>query len=111
MEEKASMNKHGGSRKVQSWEEKLLLLEDEEIHTFLAGATCDCKCNCFNAIRELKEYGIDMIRDLREARLAGKCVGAPNMCTLSWRRCHLNCHLFQQKFQLDFHPRGGENVF
>ena len=62
---------------------------------------------------ELKEYGVDMIRDLREARLAVTCVGGP-ICVLYLGDAAISTAIYlfqQQKFQLNFHPRGGENVF
>ena len=63
--------KHGGSRKVLTWEEKLACCERSTIVAFVAKATCNCKQNCFEKIRVLDEKGYEMLQKLREDRLSG----------------------------------------
>lgn len=90
---------HGGTRKVLSWEQKLELLEDDIIVAFVDTATCGCKLNCMQKIRDLQHDGVGMVHELRGARLAGLCFHNP-CCTTPNRhesiasyRLILNCHL------------------
>jgi len=73
MASSSSNKSHGGSRKVMSWQEKLVSLESETIISFVAArATWHCCGNkCMAKIKELQDDGVQMIRTLREARLAG----------------------------------------
>ena len=63
--------KHGGSRKKLTWCEKLATAQKHVVVEFLATTSCGCSCNCISTINELGEKGVEMVQDLRNARLAG----------------------------------------
>lgn len=64
--------KHGGSRSVLCWQEKLSQIDESAIIAFLAKFNCGCKRNCSDKIRAMGEIDcVKMIRDLRTARMTG----------------------------------------
>ena len=71
--EPRSKPKHGGYRKRLTWQDKMALAEPEAVRTFIASATCACGENCFEKVRSRGEQGIQLVCDLRDARVAGMC--------------------------------------
>ena len=63
--------KRGGSRKIMTWQEKLTLAEKETVTCFLGKTTCGCANQCLQKIVSLGDAGVEMICNLRDARLAG----------------------------------------
>ena len=96
--EQECKGKHGGSRSKLCWQDKLALLEDDTIQDFLSNATCGAKCECFKKLRAHPE-AFSVIKDLREARLAGEYYFYHAL-----PRRHR--HLCQRQFFVGFHPRG-----
>ena len=96
-----SSKKHGGVRKMQTWEEKLGQLEPVVVAQCIATSTCECGKNCMNKVKALGTRGIEVITEMREERLAGTfsisklyCTGGCANTTLlimylhKSRRCH-----------------------
>ena len=54
-----------------SWQDKLALKEPDAIETFLQENNCGCANNCINKIAEFGEQGINMLCQVRGARLSG----------------------------------------
>ena len=70
--EKIAKGKHGGSRRVLCWEEKLQCLDRNAIVNFIATVTCGCKRDCGEKIRNLEESeAVAILNSLRSARLQG----------------------------------------
>lgn len=68
-------SKHGGSRKVLCWQDKLALCEEDTILEFISTAECGNKCKCFDKLRAMRqETCVQVVRDLRERRISGKCI-------------------------------------
>lgn len=82
-------SKHGGSRSVLCWQDKLALCDETVISEFIATAECQSKCQCFDKIRALaKDDGMQVVRAIREARVAGTSILFPKIvATLgdTWR--------------------------
>ena len=57
-----------------SWEEKLTVVQPEIVQDFVAKTICGCKCKCMDKVRKLGEPGLDVIANLREARLSGSYI-------------------------------------
>ena len=70
--ESKQVKKHGGSRKVLTWQEKLELANKHVVRSFLASKECGCDRNCIIKINKCKEAGVEMVANLRDARFAGK---------------------------------------
>lgn len=67
-------SKHGGSRSILCWQDKLALCDENVILEFIATSKCMKKCKCFDKVRALGEdKAMQVIRGLREARMGGTC--------------------------------------
>ena len=72
--------KHGGSRSVLCWQDKLAQMGEGVILLFLSEFDCGCKALCGNKIRAMGEtHAVEMIRNLRTARLSGYIINRHNM--------------------------------
>ena len=69
--EKKTYRKHGGSRKMASWQEKLSACEPDAIRRFLPTATCACGDKCFDKVRGLENEGVMLIHKLRDDKCSG----------------------------------------
>ena len=68
-------SKHGGSRSVLCWQDKLALCDENVILEFIQTAKCMNKCKCFDKVRALgKDKAMDVVRGIREARMGSKFI-------------------------------------
>ena len=81
--------KHGGSRPVLCWQDKLALCDKNVILKFISTAECQNKCKCFDKLRALdQDVALQVVCGIREGRVAGmsilfhKVVATP---TTAWR--------------------------
>jgi len=63
--------KHGGSRTVLTWEQKLTQLDPDVICHFVANANCKCAGNWMQKVRDLGQQALSIVSKLREERLSG----------------------------------------
>lgn len=77
----AEQHKHGGYRKMLTWEEKMTIVEPANVTKFIGSAIVGCECDCMKKIQQLGEQGSRVVTELRESRLAGNA-------THSWARTH-----------------------
>ena len=94
--EASRKRKHGGSRKVLTWQEKLSLCESDVVEEFLASASCKCGKNCFLKLAAVAHDSVKIICALRSSKTAGnnpnpnpKCT-QPHLHKTASRR--INCH-------------------
>jgi len=66
--------KHGGARKMLTWQEKLALVDNNIIAAFIQRFQGSCKCKGIERIAALGQAGINMVLNLRDARMAGMCM-------------------------------------
>ena len=64
--------KHGGSRPVACWQDKLALCDKNVILKFISTAECQNKCKCFDKVRALgRDVALQVVCGIREGRVAG----------------------------------------
>ena len=66
--------KRGASRNRKSYGDKLLCLEMDRIEVFLRETRCACGQDCLLKVYDKGVPGQDVIRELRTARFASKCL-------------------------------------
>ena len=66
-----SKRRHGGARKKLTWQEKLALVDKQVVQDFILQHEDTCGCKGIDRIMTLGEAGIQMVMNLRDARMAG----------------------------------------
>ena len=92
--ETLSKPKHGGSRQKITWEDKLSQLDRDRIRDFLCSKSCGRACKCIYKLMNMGDKGVDIVFELRQARLAGKQITmnagkirGKNECFTMLRQC------------------------
>ena len=66
-----SKRRHGGARKKLTWQEKLALVDKQVVQDFILQHAGTCTCKGIERIMALGEAGIQMVVNLRDARMTG----------------------------------------
>ena len=72
-----TQNKHGGSRSVLTWEQKLSQIQPEIVCEFVANTTCNCGKIVWQKWDHWVKEALRMVANLGEERLAGLWLSPP----------------------------------